>query len=125
MGRRDRAELAAVHEMVEEVRICFQTAMLHTLHELFQLAVTRDARRRGIGQALVTAAEALIGADHDRAELAVVSANLPARRLYEHCGWTDLGEIVQPARAANLDDEPIPVRAHLFVKELHSVKQRR
>jgi ribosomal protein S18 acetylase RimI-like enzyme len=98
-------------------------ALVHE-DELFQLAVAPDARRRGIGQALVKAAEELIGADHDRAELAVVSANIPARRLYERCGWTDLGEIVQPARAANLDDEPIPVRAHLFVKELHSVKQR-
>jgi ribosomal protein S18 acetylase RimI-like enzyme len=92
-------------------------ALVHE-DELFQLAVAQDARRRGIGQALVKAAEELIGADYDRAELAVVSANLPARKLYEHCGWTDLGEIVQPARAANLDDEPIPVRAHHFVKDL-------
>ena len=93
-------------------------ALVHE-DELFQLAVAQEARRRGIGQALVRAAEELIGADHDRAELAVVSANIPARRLYEHCGWTDLGEIVQQARAANLDDEPIPVLAHHFVKDLH------
>jgi ribosomal protein S18 acetylase RimI-like enzyme len=92
-------------------------ALLHD-NELFQLAVVQEARRRGIGQALVAAAEERIGADYDRAELAVVSANTAARKLYEHCGWTDLGEIVQPARAANLDDEPIPVRAHHFVKDL-------
>jgi len=92
-------------------------ALLHD-NELFQLAVVQDARRRGIGQALVAAAEERIGADYDQAELAVVSANTAARKLYEHCGWTDLGEIVQPARAANLDDEPIPVRAHHFVKQL-------
>ena len=92
-------------------------ALIHD-DELFQLAVTQDARRRGIGSALVAAAEERIAADYDRAELAVVSANLPARLLYEHCGWTDLGEIVQPARAANLDDEPVPVNAHHFVKDL-------
>jgi ribosomal protein S18 acetylase RimI-like enzyme len=86
--------------------------------ELFQLAVDGDARGRGIGQALVGAAEERIGTGHDRAELAVVSANTAARRLYERCGWTDLGEVVLPARAANLDDEPVPVVVHHFVKDL-------
>lgn len=93
--------------------------------ELFQLAVDEGARRRGVGQALVGAAEERIGADYDRAELAVVSANTAGRRLYERCGWTDLGEIVQPARAANLDDEPVPVKAHHFIKELRGVKKLR
>lgn len=86
--------------------------------ELFQLAVAQGARGRGIGQALVSAAEERIGRDHDRAELSVVAANTPARRLYERCGWTDLGEVVHHARAANLDDEPIPVVVHHFVKQL-------
>lgn len=91
--------------------------LLHD-EELFQLAVASEARRRGVGEALVKAAEERIAADHDRAELAVVSANTPARRLYERCGWTDLGEVVMPARAANLDDEPVPVVVHHFVKQL-------
>jgi len=86
--------------------------------ELFQLAVSEAARGRGVGQALVAAAEERISQRHDRAELAVVSANLPARRLYERCGWTDLGEVVMPARAADLDDEPIPVVVHHYVKQL-------
>lgn len=86
--------------------------------ELFQLAVAQGARCRGIGRALVSAAEDRIGLDHDRAELSVVAANTPARRLYERCGWTDLGEVVHHARAANLDDEPIPVVVHHFVKQL-------
>ena len=86
--------------------------------ELFQLAVAETARRRGVGAALVAAAEQHLAADYDRAELAVVSANTAARSLYERCGWTDLGEIAQPARAANLDDEPVMVRAHHFVKQL-------
>jgi ribosomal protein S18 acetylase RimI-like enzyme len=92
-------------------------ALIHQ-DELFQLAVAQVARGRGVGQALVSAAEERIGADFDRAELAVVSANAVARRLYERCGWTDLGEVVLPARAANLDDEPIPVVVHHFVKQL-------
>jgi ribosomal protein S18 acetylase RimI-like enzyme len=86
--------------------------------ELFQLAVAQEARGRGVGQALVSAAEERIGADYDRAELGVVSANTTARRLYERCGWTDLGEVVFPARAANLDDEPVLVAVHHFVKQL-------
>src|SRR4051794_7412973 len=86
--------------------------------ELFQLAVAPAARGRGVGQALVSAAEERIGAEYDRAELAVVAANTPARRLYERCGWTDLGEVVHPARAADLADEPIPVVVHHFVKQL-------
>ncbi|MGY2873174.1 ribosomal protein S18 acetylase RimI-like enzyme [Marmoricola sp. URHA0025 HA25] len=86
--------------------------------ELFQLAVAPAVRGRGVGQALVSAAEERIGGEYDRAELAVVAANTPARRLYERCGWTDLGEVVHPARAADLDDDPIPVVVHHFVKEL-------
>ncbi len=109
---------------VDDDGIVLGVALVHE-DELFQLAVAEGVRRRGIGQALVQAAEELIATDYDRAELGVVSSNIPARKLYEHCGWTDLGEIVQPARAADLDDEPIPVLAHHFVKELHSVKQPR
>lgn len=86
--------------------------------ELFQIGVEGHARRQGIGRALMRAAEARIGTQYERAELGVLSANTVGRRFYEQCGWTDHGEIVQPARAADLDDEPVPVRAHLFSKDL-------
>lgn len=102
---------------VDEEGTLLGVVLLHD-DELFQLAVAREARRQGVGEALVKAAEERIGADHDRAELAVVAANAPARALYERCGWTDLGEVVMPARAANLDDEPVPVLVHHFVKQL-------
>ena len=86
--------------------------------ELFQIAVVPEVRLRGIGRALMNAAEERIATAHDRAELGVVSANTGGRRFYERCGWTDLGEVVQPARAANLDDEPVRVLAHHYVKDL-------
>jgi ribosomal protein S18 acetylase RimI-like enzyme len=87
--------------------------------ELLQLAVTSAARGRGVGQALVTAAEELIGAAHDRAELAVVPGNSTARRLYERCGWTDLGEVTMPARPGEPGGPPVPVVVRHYVKQLH------
>jgi ribosomal protein S18 acetylase RimI-like enzyme len=87
--------------------------------ELFQLAVAAEARGRGVGQALVTAAEELIGAAHDRAELAVVPGNSTARRLYERCGWTDLGEVTMPARPGEAGGPPVPVVVRHYVKQLH------
>lgn len=86
--------------------------------ELFQIGVEPASRRQGIGRALMDAAEARIATEYDRAELGVLSTNTVGRRFYEQCGWTDLGEIVQPARAADLADEPVPVQAHLFSKDL-------
>jgi len=88
--------------------------------ELFQLAVSGGARGRGVGQALVGAAEELIAVGHDFAELAVVPGNLTARRLYERCGWVDQGEIAHPARPGDPGDEPIPVVVHHYVKRFHS-----
>jgi ribosomal protein S18 acetylase RimI-like enzyme len=87
-------------------------------NELFQIGVEPAARRQGIGRALMDAAEARIAMEYDRAELGVLSTNTVGRRFYAQCGWTDLGEIVQPARAADLADEPVPVQAHLFSKDL-------
>jgi GNAT superfamily N-acetyltransferase len=86
--------------------------------ELFQLAVASDARGRGVGAALVTAAEELIAKEHDRAELAVVPGNSGARRLYERCGWTDLGDVTLEARPRQPGDEPIPVPVRHYVKQL-------
>ena len=86
--------------------------------ELFQLAVASQARGRGVGEALVSAAEGLIAARHERAELAVVPGNAVARRLYERCGWTDLGEVTLAARPASPGGEPIPVVVRHYVKQL-------
>ena len=86
--------------------------------QLTQLAVTAEARGRGVGQALVTAAEELIGTAHDRAELAVVPGNSTARRLYERCGWTDLGEVTMPARPGEAGGPPVPVVVRHYVKQL-------
>lgn len=86
--------------------------------ELFQLAVAAEARGRGVGQALVTAAEELIAIDHDLAELAVVPANTTARRLYERCGWTDKGDVTLPARPGEPGGAPVPVLVRHYVKQL-------
>lgn len=92
-------------------------ALVHE-EELFQLAVTAEARGRGVGQALVAAAEERIALTHDRAELAVVPGNTAARRLYERCGWTDNGELVHPAAPGQPGADPIPVVVHHYVKQL-------
>ena len=86
--------------------------------ELGQLAVAAGARGRGIGQALVTAAEELIAVNHDLAELAVVPGNVTARRLYERCGWTDRGEVTMPARPDEPGGLPVPVVVRHYVKQL-------
>jgi ribosomal protein S18 acetylase RimI-like enzyme len=86
--------------------------------ELFQLAVTSQARGLGVGQALVTAAEELIATAHDRAELAVVPGNTTARHLYERCGWTDQGEVTFPARPGEVGGAPVPVVVRHYVKQL-------
>jgi ribosomal protein S18 acetylase RimI-like enzyme len=86
--------------------------------ELFQLAVAAEARGKGVGVALVSAAEERIATDHDRAELAVVPGNTTARRLYERCGWTDLGEVILRARPRDPGGEPIPVVVRHYVKQL-------
>jgi ribosomal protein S18 acetylase RimI-like enzyme len=92
--------------------------VLVTDEELGQLAVAAEARGRGIGQALVTAAEELIAVNHDRAELGVAPGNTTARRLYERCGWTDLGDVTMPARPDELGGLPVPVVLRHYVKQL-------
>ena len=89
-----------------------------TDEELGQLAVAAEARGRGIGQALVTAAEELIATHHDLAELGVAPGNTTARRLYERCGWTDRGEVTMPARPDEPGGLPVPVILRHYVKQL-------
>ena len=86
--------------------------------ELCQLAVVSTARRRGIGAELVSAAEVLIAVAHERAELGVAPGNAVARRLYERCGWTDLGEVIMTVERRRSSGEPIKVPVHHYVKQL-------
>lgn len=83
--------------------------------EVVQLAVAAAARRRGVGAALLTAAEREIARSHDGAWLAVVPGNERARRFYAGQGWQDEGPLVFPAPAT---PKPVPVLAHRYVKAL-------
>ena len=83
--------------------------------ELFQLAVDRRASGRGVGSALLAAAEARIGAGHAQAWLAVVPDNTRARALYERRGWRDAGPFTYAAPA---EGEAIPVPVLRYVKDL-------
>ena len=81
--------------------------------EVVQLAVAASARRRGVGGALLAAAEARIAQEHPTAWLAVVPGNTRARRFYEGLGWRDEGPETYPAPAA---PEPVPVLVHRYTK---------
>jgi ribosomal-protein-alanine N-acetyltransferase len=61
--------------------------------EILTLAVRPDARRSGVGRALMAAAmESAIVAGADRMFLEVADDNLPARALYATLGFTEVGE---------------------------------
>lgn len=59
--------------------------------EVDQIYVRRRFRGSGAGGLLLGAAEEQVGRRHDRAWLAVVAGNEPARRFYERHGWRDGG----------------------------------
>lgn len=60
--------------------------------ELGDLAVEREARRSGVGTALVdAAAEAAVGRGASAIFLEVRESNLAARRLYERAGFESVG----------------------------------
>ncbi|WP_249124417.1 GNAT family N-acetyltransferase [Saccharopolyspora erythraea] len=83
--------------------------------EVVQLAVDRDARGRGVGTALLQAAETRLSSGHREAWLAVVPGNTTARRFYELHGWQDTGRIVHhaPTRTGT-----VAVPVHRYVKPL-------
>lgn len=60
--------------------------------ELAKMLVHRRARQRGVGEALMRAAEALA---HERGRTLLVldTASETAARLYARCGWTAAGSI--------------------------------
>ena len=60
--------------------------------EVYRVAVRPDARRRGIGLALMGALELrFAGHGCDRFFLEVRASNTPARRLYESLGYGEVG----------------------------------
>jgi [ribosomal protein S18]-alanine N-acetyltransferase len=57
------------------------------------IAVDESARSRGVGSALLRFAEEKYRNSHQHIFLLVSSFNLRARRLYERCGYQQVGEI--------------------------------
>ncbi|MGW2398845.1 N-acetyltransferase family protein [Kitasatospora sp. NPDC001664] len=77
-------------EVVGHIRQAPPTPLVSNRHvrQIQGLAVSPDARGRGVGQALVEAACAVAKADGIRKmTLRVLGHNAPARRLYERCGF--------------------------------------
>jgi ribosomal protein S18 acetylase RimI-like enzyme len=80
----------------EPVGVCigfigFSTFQARPLLNIHDLAVLPAQRGRGIGQALLAAAEAMArDAGCCKLTLEVQEDNLPALRLYEHCGFRDV-----------------------------------
>lgn len=81
--------------------------------ELLTLAVVPEARRRGVGAALVTAACAAALARGARAmHLEVAEDNAPARALYAKLGYAEVGRrIGYYARASGAADAVVMRRA--------------
>ena len=60
--------------------------------DLSKMLVHRRARRRGLGEALMRAAEAA-ARECDKTVLVLDTANPDAERLYERMGWTRVGAV--------------------------------
>lgn len=81
--------------------------------EIAKMLVLRAARRRGVGAALMRAAEAA-AAEMGRTLLVLDTASEDAARLYESLGWTFIGEI--PDFALLPDGRPTSTR--IYYKDL-------
>jgi len=71
--------------------------------DVSKMLVHRRARRRGVGEALMRAAEAA-AREHRRTTLVLDTASDDARRLYERLGWVKVGDI--PSYALLPDGTP-------------------
>ena len=71
--------------------------------DVSKMLVHRRARRRGVGAALMRAAEEA-AREHGRTVLVLDTASDDARRLYERLGWVRVGDI--PAYALLPDGRP-------------------
>jgi ribosomal protein S18 acetylase RimI-like enzyme len=94
----------------DDERICGTVQVILDLPEnqphradVSKMLVHRRARRRGVGAALMRAAEAAARA-HRRSVLVLDTASDDARRLYERLGWIKVGDI--PAYALLPDGTP-------------------
>jgi len=86
------AFFAAAAENGEPVGFCI-AKIAGDEAELYQIAVTASARRRGTALALMEAMfEWLSGRSISRVFLEVRKSNAPAIALYERCGFTELCE---------------------------------
>lgn len=94
--------------------------------EVTVLAVAPEARRQGLGRALLDAAvEALRAAGVDRAWLVTTNDNLAALRLYQRAGWRlaalrpgavdELRRTLKPSIPA-LGDGGLPIRDELELR---------
>jgi len=77
---------------------------------LYSMWVAPEARGRGVGELLITTGLRWLVAHHPGGvlRLEVVESNLPARRLYERCGFTVVGP--NPEDAAEIVMEFVPDR---------------
>jgi ribosomal protein S18 acetylase RimI-like enzyme len=73
--------------------------MLHG-DEVEQVYVAREARGRGVADALLARAEQQVSGRAPVAWLAVAAGNARARRFYERNGWTDSGPLDYAAEVA-------------------------
>jgi ribosomal protein S18 acetylase RimI-like enzyme len=64
--------------------------------ELYAIYVQPDWWGKGVGQALLDKAEALLVQTCDEAELTVLVGNSRARRFYERNGWRFVEQVVEP-----------------------------
>jgi GNAT superfamily N-acetyltransferase len=80
--------------------------------EVEEVYVDRTARGRGVADALLGHAEAVVAERFDHAWLAVVAGNARARRFYERCGWSDAGPHAYAAPLPDGSTVPVPVRRY-------------
>ena len=95
------------------------------LAEIFAVWVAPEHRGRGVGRVLIAACVDHLAAHHPmtRLRLAVVETNLPARRLYESCGFGVIGrnpdddtELLMERRAAPMDQESVELPTELVAR---------
>jgi GNAT superfamily N-acetyltransferase len=80
--------------------------------EVEEVYVDRAARGRGLADALLGHAEAVVAQRFDRAWLAVVAGNARARRFYERVGWSDAGPIDYAAPLPDGSRISVPARRY-------------
>lgn len=68
--------------------------------DVSKMLVLRSARRKGIGEALMRAAEQA-AVDHRKSLLVLDTASADAERLYERCGWKRVGAVPNYALLPN------------------------